>query len=329
MQEHQSTSATAPSTIKPAQNSRKPGADEKALASVLAGNPAPPTSGQAKPKALTPQPAPAGKYACPDGKLVPEHHAEQCGASNITIRYGTFSGGAVPPASFGTGPASIHDNVINGASATPSNKLEVKDPGTTFTHNTVKNMDTAISNGARADSNLLEGKGGSENSNKQEGATPSVTLQNSPGSAVSVNQTGGVNAGTIYNYVPPQRTLSPDDEASLTSALSRHPGKVTVGACGTDSTSEPHKFALKIQRIFRAAGWTLVEPDIAPMYTSQPYTGVMIEAKGKRGEPLPASATYATRALQGAHIKPIRGIPHPEWTDETFVLVVVGENPDN
>jgi pimeloyl-ACP methyl ester carboxylesterase len=40
------------------------------------------------------------------------------------------------------------------------NKLEVKDPGTTFTNNTVRNMDASISNGARADNNLLEGKPG-------------------------------------------------------------------------------------------------------------------------------------------------------------------------
>jgi hypothetical protein len=158
---------------------------------------------------------------------------------------------------------------------------------------------------------------------------PPITLQNSPGSAVSVNQTGGITAGTIYDYVPPQRTLKPEDEASLMSALSQHPGKVTVGAFGTDPSSEPHKFALKIQQIFSAAGWTLVEPDISPMYSSQPWTGVMIDAKGKKGEPLPANAGYAVRALQGAHIKPIHGTPHPEWTDETFVLVTVGANPEN
>jgi hypothetical protein len=39
------------------------------------------------------------------------------------------------------------------------NKLEVKDPGTTFTNNTVRNMDASVSNGARADNNLLEGRG--------------------------------------------------------------------------------------------------------------------------------------------------------------------------
>lgn len=58
--------------------------------------------------------------------------------------------------------ASIHDNLINGtqAGAPPNqpNKLEVKDPGTTFTSNTVRNMDASISNGASASNNLFEGR---------------------------------------------------------------------------------------------------------------------------------------------------------------------------
>jgi len=38
------------------------------------------------------------------------------------------------------------------------NALEVKDPGTTFTNNTVRNMDATIGNGARADNNDFEGR---------------------------------------------------------------------------------------------------------------------------------------------------------------------------
>jgi hypothetical protein len=38
------------------------------------------------------------------------------------------------------------------------NKLEVKDPGTTFTSNTVRNMDAGVSNGAAASNNLFEGR---------------------------------------------------------------------------------------------------------------------------------------------------------------------------
>jgi hypothetical protein len=158
-------------------------------------------------------------------------------------------------------------------------------------------------------------------------SNPPVKLQNSPGSAVSINQHGGVTAGIIYDYVPPQRMIEPKDKTDLIAALSQHPGKVTVGAFGTDPSSEPQKFARMIQQIFHAAGWTMVEQGITPVYSSQPWSGVTVEAKGKSGDPVPANTAVVIRALHDAHIKPISSTPHPEWTDDTFVLVVVGANP--
>lgn len=67
----------------PVAPSKAPGADMKMLASVLAGNPVPATSGPPRLSAKASSP-PAGMIACPNGTFVPEHHAGECGASNVT-----------------------------------------------------------------------------------------------------------------------------------------------------------------------------------------------------------------------------------------------------
>jgi hypothetical protein len=143
----------------PKRDARNAGANLDAVASVLAGNPAPmpATSTRSKTKApVSASPPPSGMVACGDGRFAPEHHAEECGASNVTIRYNV--GDALPVVSNGHG-VSIHDNVV-GPETPPQqpNKLEVKDPGTSFTSNTVRNMDASISNGASASNNLFEGR---------------------------------------------------------------------------------------------------------------------------------------------------------------------------
>jgi len=68
------------------------------------------------------------------------------------------------------------------------NKLEGKDPGTTFTNNTVRNMDASVSNGARADNNLLEGKSGTA-------VSPTVTGSKGADSAA-------INAAQTRNQYP-------------------------------------------------------------------------------------------------------------------------------
>ncbi len=59
-----------------------------------------------------------------------------------------------------TGGISVHDNVLADGNIYENlpNRLEVKDPGTSFTNNTVLNMDATVENGARADNNLLQGR---------------------------------------------------------------------------------------------------------------------------------------------------------------------------
>jgi hypothetical protein len=90
------TSAQKEGNTQKRQSSKTPdtGPDMKMLADVMAGKPVPASSPPSKAKAPVPAGLPPpGTYRCPDGKLVPEHHAEQCGASNIVMRYNTFDGG--------------------------------------------------------------------------------------------------------------------------------------------------------------------------------------------------------------------------------------------
>jgi hypothetical protein len=124
------------------------GANLAMIASVLAGNPVPATYGPPKAPA-TASPPPPGMIACANGKFVPEHHAKECGASNVTERYNTFEGGALPSNLSDTSNASINNNLINGPQAqTPPNQP----------NNTVRNMDASVSNGASASNNLFEGR---------------------------------------------------------------------------------------------------------------------------------------------------------------------------
>lgn len=150
-----------------------------------------------------------------------------------------------------------------------------------------------------------------------------------PCSTLQIGGTGNTATTNCGPQLPPERTLRPGDETALVSALSQHQGKVTIGALGTDSSSEPYKFAQKLQHVFHAAGWTFVEQGIAPSFSSQAWTGITVEAEGNPKTPIPASTVFVIRALQGAHIKPIRPIAHPEFTDDTFVLIVVGNTPGN
>jgi hypothetical protein len=64
------------------------------------------------------------------------------------------------------------------------------------------------------------------------------------------------------------------------------------------------------------------------MYDPRGWAGVEVDAKGRLSEPIPDNAAQVVRALRVAHVEVIRITPHPDWSDESL-LIVVGANPDN
>jgi hypothetical protein len=148
-----------------------------------------------------------------------------------------------------------------------------------------------------------------------------------PGGMPIVGNTGIINNPTVNNLRPPERTIEANDETDLISALAQHPGTITFGALGTDPNSESQRFAQKLQRLFRAAGWTMLEQGIVPMYNSQTWSGVEVDAKGNLTDPIPNSAAVVVRALRDPHVKRIRITPHPDWGNDAL-LIIVGANPD-
>jgi hypothetical protein len=73
------------------------------------------------------------------------------------------------PSAAGTRDQASHFVVDGNIVENLPNKLEVQDPGTTFTNNTVRGMDADIKHGALADNNDFEGRGGTTQPPKSEG----------------------------------------------------------------------------------------------------------------------------------------------------------------
>lgn len=98
---------------------------------------------------------------------------------------------------------------------------------------------------------------------KVSGSTPAVSTSGtgSPavgsvtqgaGSAFSINQQGGITAGTI-NYATPNRRLTDDQKASLESCLRANPGTFSVSALS--GIAKLYKYAQDWAEVFSAAGW--------------------------------------------------------------------------
>ncbi|MGB0117777.1 MAG: hypothetical protein WBP73_13280 [Terriglobales bacterium] len=77
------------------------------------------------------------------------------------------------------------------------------------------------------------------------------------GSAFSINQQGGITAGTI-NYGAPDRRLTDDQKTSLENCLRTNPGKFSIVAL----SGKAYKYALDWSEVFSAAGWNNNENQI-------------------------------------------------------------------
>ena len=186
----------------------------------------------------------------------------------------------------------------------------------------------------------------SSNFQRRDAQAVSTSGSNSPavgsitqgeGSALSINQQGGITAGTI-NFAPPQRTISQADKLKLISLLSQHPGKAVFGALGTDPASESFKFAQVLYDIFASSGWTTnakTGMQIMPMMAQKPWSGVEVDFEGDPKDfptpdydRVPPDCLFVARALIAAHVKTVHIGPEPGVTKD-HVLIIVGPNPDN
>jgi hypothetical protein len=84
--------------------------------------------------------------------------------------------------------------------------------------------------------------------------SPPVTLQDSPGSAVSVNQQGGITAATL-NIGTVDRALSKPEQAELAGRLTPFKGK-TITIYDVNDNGETRRFAESLQMAFSLAGIT-------------------------------------------------------------------------
>lgn len=84
-----------------------------------------------------------------------------------------------------------------------------------------------------------------------------LALHQGSGSAVSINQQGGVTAGTI-NYAPPDRRLTDDQKTDLEKCLKTNPGSFLVVAMS--GSGKAYRYAQDWSEVFSGAGWTNENP---------------------------------------------------------------------
>jgi hypothetical protein len=85
--------------------------------------------------------------------------------------------------------------------------------------------------------------------------SPPISLNNSPGSAVSVNQQGGTTAGTI-NYGPVQRRLTAAQRTALVTCLKTAPAGSAIFLMFSQYNFEAQTFSDDFQSALVDGGWT-------------------------------------------------------------------------
>jgi hypothetical protein len=115
------------------------------------------------------------------------------------------------------------------------------------------------------------------------------SITQGPGSAFSINQQGGITAGTIIGEAPPPwRKLSEKDAANLTLVAAQHPAKILILYIQRDE--EAYHLAKQIGDALVAAGWRLHQPVTEAMMFSEgggPLYGMEVDY---RGDEVPAGS---------------------------------------
>jgi cell division septation protein DedD len=89
--------------------------------------------------------------------------------------------------------------------------------------------------------------------------SPSIgSITQGAGSALSINQQGGITAGTL-NLGPSARRL-PDDRTAFISCLQSKPGRFSIGAM--QNNQEAYNYAKDWRGVLVAAGWEIEHKDI-------------------------------------------------------------------
>jgi hypothetical protein len=216
-----------------------------------------------------------------------------------------------PPYSGKTGGRSIHDNVFNGPLSPRPNKLEVEGPGTEFAHNTIRNMDATVSNGAHADNNLLEGRT----------PTTQITQYNSGG--VNIGQVSG---GTVNIQHPAKRQVSANVEQLKTILSDLHS---SVGFGAILAAPDAYEYATALRSAFADAG-VKVSPSVHALTPGPLLYGVEVwcrcewlpSEKGLIKLPDNSQEEIVVRALRAVGVEGItlnRDSSMP--TDNIFVAV--------
>lgn len=155
------------------------------------------------------------------------------------------------------------------------------------------------------------------------------------GSAFSVNQQGGITAGTFIGHVDPEpRRLSDTQVADLTFAAAQHPYKAFILYLQNDQ--EAYRIAKQIYGALHAAGWTFKQ-DVTPAEMmsedGKPLFGMVVTFHGDAvpsGTPvkLKLDEPGGAVASQLFHMFPKDFHVQPLSDDSGYIVISVYTNPN-
>lgn len=159
-------------------------------------------------------------------------------------------------------------------------------------------------------------------SNNPTPATPNIGSN----SVVSINQQGGITAGTVNLHSgPPPWGMSADNLTKLTGRMRAYASSRDRGDLITSVMGDPEslRFGSALVTSFRNAGWNLSGSGLSQAMYSGPVEGVILLLKSKDSKPAGLDAFVAT--LREAGIEPT-GELQPDMPDSDF-RIVVGSRP--
>lgn len=158
----------------------------------------------------------------------------------------------------------------------------------------------------------------SGNNNTQTGP-----ITQGPGSALSVNQTGGITAGTV-NISPPQRQLTPEQQTEFAGALGQMPSGILVSVYCHVSDNEGCRYAQYIFDAFKKANWDVgrqVGQIISPAAAVDSEVYVVI----LNPDTPPAGLDQIFAAVTAAGIPP-KGLREADLKPNE-IQITIGKNP--